>query len=143
MDQDLEAIRRWRDGDADAFRALVERYEREAIAHARSILGHREDALDMVQEAFFDAYRALDRFDCQREFYPWFYVILRNRCYQLLKSREKHSAVSLDARRDSSLNSVNLSFLRGSIVGLPKSGGLGFINRTNFIHLSIFEIQRG
>ncbi len=96
MEQDLEVIRRCRDGDADSFRALVERYEREAIAHARSILGSREDALDMVQEAFHDAYRGLDRFDCEMEFYPWFYVILRNRCYALLKSRKKLAAVNLD-----------------------------------------------
>jgi RNA polymerase sigma-70 factor (ECF subfamily) len=99
VDQDLEAIRRCRDGDTNSFRALVERYEREAIAHARAILANREDSLDMVQEAFLDAFRALDQFDNDREFYPWFYVILRNRCYSLLKSREKHATVSLDACR--------------------------------------------
>ena len=100
MDQDLEAIRRCRDGDTDSFRALVERYEREAIAHARAILGSREDALDMVQEAFLDAYRALDRFDRDREFYPWFYVILRNRCYGLLKSRKMRAVVNEEVCRD-------------------------------------------
>ncbi len=99
MDDDLEAIRRCRDGDTNSFRALVERYEREAIAHARAILGSREDSLDMVQEAFLDAFLALDQFDCGRTFYPWFYVILRNRCYALLKSRERHAAVSLNACR--------------------------------------------
>jgi RNA polymerase sigma-70 factor (ECF subfamily) len=67
----------------------VESYEREALAHALAILGNREDALDVVQEAFVDAYQALDRFDTRRRFYPWFYVILRNRCLKLLQRRTR------------------------------------------------------
>jgi RNA polymerase sigma-70 factor (ECF subfamily) len=89
---DVAAIRSCTAGNRDAFRFLVERYQAEAIGHATAILGRREDAQDAVQEAFLDAYRALGRFDCARRFYPWFYAILRNRCYKLMVERSREEA---------------------------------------------------
>jgi RNA polymerase sigma-70 factor (ECF subfamily) len=86
---DATAIRQCRAGDKEAFRHLVERYQAEAIGHAISILGNREDALDAVQEAFIDAYQALGRFDLSRRFYPWLYIILRHCCYKLAVGRNK------------------------------------------------------
>jgi RNA polymerase sigma-70 factor (ECF subfamily) len=93
---DRVAIERCRTGDKEAFRHLVERYQAEAMGHAVAILADREDALDAVQEAFFDAYQALSRFDTSRQFYPWFYTILRNRCFKLIASRKKNVGLSLD-----------------------------------------------
>jgi RNA polymerase sigma-70 factor (ECF subfamily) len=93
---DPVAIKKCKTGDKDAFRYLVERYQAEAMGHAVAIVADREDALDVVQEAFIDAYQALGRFDTSRQFYPWFYTILRNRCFKLLLGRRKNSAVSLD-----------------------------------------------
>ena len=93
---DADAILRCREGDRDAFRDLVARYQREALGHAVSILGNREDALDAVQEAFIDAFQALERFDITRRFYPWLYAMLRNRCYKMLANRRRHQADSTD-----------------------------------------------
>ena len=93
---DPVAIRKCKAGDKDAFRYLVERYQAEAMGHALAILADREDALDVVQEAFLDAYQALGRFDTSRQFYPWFYTILRNRCFKLLAVRKKNPGLSLD-----------------------------------------------
>lgn len=93
---DLEAITRCRAGDHEAFRHLVGRYQAEAIGHACAILGRREDAADAAQDAFFSAFRALDRFDDQRRFYPWFYTILRNRCLSMLADRTAHLSATLD-----------------------------------------------
>lgn len=92
MLDDLTAIERCREekGDKEAFRYLVERYQAQAVAHAAAILGNREDALDAVQEAFMDAFRALERFDETRRFYPWFYVLLRNRCFKM-SARKKET----------------------------------------------------
>ena len=90
------AIKRCKAGDKDAFRYLVERYQIEAMGHALAILADREDALDAVQEAFLDAYQALGKFDMSRQFYPWFYTILRNRCFKLLVRRRKNVGLSLD-----------------------------------------------
>ena len=93
---DPDVIRRCRAGEKDAFRYLVERYQSEAMGHALAILADREDALDAVQEAFFDAYQAIGRFDTSRQFYPWFYTILRNRCFKLLAGRKKRVGMTLD-----------------------------------------------
>ena len=93
---DPVAIKMCQAGDKDSFRYLVERYQAEAMGHALAILADREDALDAVQEAFLDAYQALGRFDLSREFYPWFYTILRNRCFKLLVGRRKNVGPGLD-----------------------------------------------
>jgi RNA polymerase sigma-70 factor (ECF subfamily) len=93
---DHAAIERCRAGDNEAFRHIVEHYQAEAIGHATAILGNHEDALDADQEAFIDAFQALDQIDLSRRFYPWFYVILRNRCYKLAHGRKKREMSSSD-----------------------------------------------
>ena len=93
---DSTAIRQCRGGDQDAFRHLVERYQAEAIGHAVSILANRDDAMDAVQDAFVDAFQALHRFDLASRFYPWFYTILRNRCFKLAAVRNRQPQSSTD-----------------------------------------------
>jgi RNA polymerase sigma-70 factor (ECF subfamily) len=80
--EDADAIRQCRQGDVEAFSHLVHRYQRRALAHARALTGNDADAADAAQNAFLDAFRHLDRFDETREFYPWLYVLLRNRCFK-------------------------------------------------------------
>src|SRR5919106_4959089 len=84
---DAEAIKKCQLGDLEAFRHLVERYQKRALAHAMAILLNRDDAEDAVQDAFIDAFKAIGRFDTSRTFYEWFYVLLRNRCYKLTARR--------------------------------------------------------
>ncbi len=94
--EDTEAIRRCQNGERDAFDNLVLRYQAEAIGHATAILGNAEDAREAVQEAFLDAFCALARFDLARRFYPWFYALLRNRCFRLIRVRRNCTFVDLD-----------------------------------------------
>jgi RNA polymerase sigma-70 factor, ECF subfamily len=96
---DGEAIRRCTEGETDAFRHLVHRYQRRALAHARVLLGNTADAADAAQEAFLDAFRHLGRFEAGREFYPWFYVMLRNRCFKA-RRRGNPAATPLDEVRE-------------------------------------------
>lgn len=86
---DAAAIKQCLNGEKDAYRHLVEGYQKQAVAHAVAILGNRDDALDAVQEAFIDAFRSLNQFDPARRFYPWFYVLLRNRCYKITARRRE------------------------------------------------------
>jgi len=86
---DAAAIEKVQKGEREAFRFLVESYQAQAVSHAAAILGNREDAQDAAQEAFIDAFRALRRFDKERRFYPWFYVLLRNRCYKMTAKRRE------------------------------------------------------
>ena len=76
----------------EAFRHLVHRYQRRALAHARAFTGNDADAADAAQSAFIDAFRHLQRFDETREFYPWFYVLLRNRCFKRVRPQDRPSA---------------------------------------------------
>jgi RNA polymerase sigma-70 factor (ECF subfamily) len=74
--------------DPVGFEFLVEKYRREAFAHAYALLGNQDDALDACQDLFAKAFTAIP---CLRElplFYPWFYCILRNRCLNLLARRQ-------------------------------------------------------
>lgn len=93
---DMKTIERCKAGQTEAFGQLVRQYQSQAIGHALALLGNLPDALDAVQDSFVAAYQALGRFDASRRFYPWFYTILRNRCYRVLTSRERHSATDID-----------------------------------------------
>lgn len=84
-DTDAALARRVRAGDADAFGTLVERYKRQAYAHALGIVGSREDALDLSQEAFVRAFRARHTLDPERPFGAWLYQILRRLCFNFLR----------------------------------------------------------
>ena len=65
-------------GETEAFGALVSRYLRPALAVAWEYAPSRDDAEDLVQDAFHRALRSLDRFEEERPFRPWFFTILRN-----------------------------------------------------------------
>jgi RNA polymerase sigma-70 factor (ECF subfamily) len=75
---DSQLVRRARRGDREAFGALVRRYLRPSLAVAWEFAPTRDDAEDLVQDAFHRALRALPSFDESRPFRPWFFTILRN-----------------------------------------------------------------
>lgn len=65
-------------GEREAFRLLVERYEEKAFHTVRPIVGSVETTREVVQEAFLKVYANRERFDLRRKFSAWFYRILRN-----------------------------------------------------------------
>jgi RNA polymerase sigma-70 factor (ECF subfamily) len=77
---DTELVERARQGDREAFRVLVERYQRKVAALALGMLRNREDALDIVQDTFTKAYQSLDKFKGDSSFYTWIYRIGVNLC---------------------------------------------------------------
>jgi len=77
---DLEAVTRAAEGDHEAFRVLVERYQGRAFGLALRVMGDEEQARDVVQDAFLKAYRSLDRFEGRSSFYTWFYRVVMNLC---------------------------------------------------------------
>ena len=80
MEDDREQIRRAKVGDLKAYEQLIQRHERKAYGLAFSLMGNREDAEDMLQESFFQAFRALPGFRGASSFQTWFYRVLINRC---------------------------------------------------------------
>jgi RNA polymerase sigma-70 factor (ECF subfamily) len=76
---DAEIVRQVRAGDTAAFAVLVARYRDRLGRYAIHMLGDREDAEEVVQDAFVRAYRSLPRCEEDR-FGPWLFGILVNRC---------------------------------------------------------------
>jgi RNA polymerase sigma-70 factor (ECF subfamily) len=88
-DRDAALVERVRAGDSTAFDALVQAYMRQAFQLAYRVVGHREDAEDLVQEAFLAAYQYLDSYDATRPFGPWLMRIVLNRGSNLRRSRAR------------------------------------------------------
>jgi RNA polymerase sigma-70 factor (ECF subfamily) len=94
-------LARARQGDSEAFRAIVERHSRSAFRLAFRMTGNEQDAEDVVQEAFLRAYRQLGRFESRAHFGTWLYRIVANCAVDLMRSRQaRHDMArgeSLDA----------------------------------------------
>jgi len=93
---DQELIRRALTGDQLAYRQLVDRYVRPAMAIAWEFTETLEDAEDLVQEAFRRVVASLETYDTSRPFRPWFFTILRNLCRNAAGSRARHLSTALD-----------------------------------------------
>ena len=76
-----------RAGEADAFRALVERHGQRLFRLAYRMTGNQQDAEDVVQDSFLRAFRRLDQFDGRASFGTWLYRIAANCSSDLLSSR--------------------------------------------------------
>ena len=86
-DDEPELVARVQRGDAGAFDVLVRRYLRRSGAIAYRLLGNREDAEDLVQDAFIRALDRIDTFEAGRSFGPWFFRILVNTGLNARRSR--------------------------------------------------------
>lgn len=93
-----EELARLAAGDPHAFVPLVKRYEARLLAYIRRISGfQKEDAEDILQEAFMDAYRHIADFDSALKFSSWMYRIAHNRTISSFrKKRARMSDVSID-----------------------------------------------
>jgi len=83
-------------GDTEAFDLLVRRYMRQAFAVAYRVLGHHEDAEDVVQEAFLAALASIRTFDTSRRFGPWLYRIVVTRGLNFRKARSRRTTEALE-----------------------------------------------
>jgi RNA polymerase sigma-70 factor (ECF subfamily) len=93
---EIIAMRRCRRGSSAAFEVFVNRYMKDAYFIALGLVGNREDAMDLSQEAFIRAYRNIKHLKPERKFFPWFYQILKNLCISHLRKRRYRKADSLD-----------------------------------------------
>ncbi len=93
-DQDL--VRASRRGDEEAFRELVERYQRKVVAVALGMVHNRDDAVEIAQETFVKAYENLDRFKGESSFYTWLYRIVVNRAIDFQRRERRHPTVGLE-----------------------------------------------
>lgn len=85
-----------RAGDVGAFEKLVRRYDRNVFRIAQHITQNREDAEDVVQDAFLKAFQNLGQFQGQSKFYTWLVRIAVNEALMRLRRRRPERMVSLD-----------------------------------------------
>jgi len=86
---DAALVRRCLRGDAEAVRALVERFQAEVYGLCVRLLGHRHDAEDVSQEVFLRVFRSLRRWDSSRPLRPWVMGIAVNRCRTWVSQRAR------------------------------------------------------
>jgi RNA polymerase sigma-70 factor (ECF subfamily) len=82
-------------GSKEDFEAFVKQHMKDAYLTALGLVGNREDALELSQEAFFRAYQHYDQLNTKGKFFAWFYQILRNLCFSHLRKRRVRKAHEL------------------------------------------------
>ncbi len=96
--KDEELVALAASSDHQALLVLIRRYEPRLLAYIRRIGGVSiEDAEDILQDAFLDAYRHLSEFDMNLKFSSWMYRIVHNRTISAYRKRKRSMGdVSLD-----------------------------------------------
>ena len=96
---EAEVISRVKKGDKEAYHFIVTRYMQRAYYVALSFVHNPQDALDISQEAFIKAFRKIKKFDSQKPFFPWFYQLMKNLCFDHLRRTQRREEVPLDGVR--------------------------------------------
>ncbi|PKK84438.1 MAG: hypothetical protein CVT49_03695 [candidate division Zixibacteria bacterium HGW-Zixibacteria-1] len=82
------------DGDKNAYGKLVLKHQKRLFRFILMMLGKKDMAEDVVQEAFVKGYLALGSFDPEKPFYPWIATIARNLALNLIKKEEREKPAS-------------------------------------------------
>lgn len=98
MQNDTALVLDIQSGNKKALGVLVERYKKLAYQTALGLVGNKDDAYDISQEAFLRVYRSAGTYDQSQPFLPWFYTIIANlsRTWLSRRTRRENRAVDLD-----------------------------------------------
>ncbi len=101
---ETELIRRSQKGDKHAFGIIVNRYKKRAYFSALGFVHHHERAMDLSQEAFVKTWQAIKKIDASRNFFTWYYTILKNSCINEIRkistSAKPYSQVDTNTLED-------------------------------------------
>ncbi|MBK9336027.1 MAG: sigma-70 family RNA polymerase sigma factor [Lewinellaceae bacterium] len=96
QESEADLIRQTIAGDHLAYTTLVRRYERMVFGLAFQMLGNREDALEVTQDAFLKAFRFLSGYRGESRFSTWLYRIARTSAINYLR-RARRDTIALDS----------------------------------------------
>lgn len=88
---DDQLVKRVQQGDAAAFDLLVKRYQTRVVSLVGRYINDYDEALDVAQESFVKAWRALPKFRGDSQFYTWLYRIAMNTAKNFLASRNRRA----------------------------------------------------
>ena len=101
---DRDLVEQTRRGRVDAYGELVRRYQTSVFNVCYRMLGERQEAEDLAQEAFLRAYQRLETFDAGRPFGPWIRKVAANLCLNSLQ-RQRPPRLPLDDEYDDPVDS--------------------------------------
>jgi RNA polymerase sigma-70 factor (ECF subfamily) len=87
---ETELLERARNGDSEAFGALVERYQRRVVGVAQAVVHNQDDAVELAQETFVRAYENLAKFESRSSFSTWLYRIAANLSIDFRRREGRH-----------------------------------------------------
>jgi len=97
---DRQLVERSQGGDVDAFRTLVQRHQDRIYTAVLRFCGNAEDANDIVQRAFINAYRKVKEFKGDSAFSTWMYRIAFNQSVSFRRENARHQAPSIYGKDD-------------------------------------------
>jgi RNA polymerase sigma-70 factor, ECF subfamily len=101
MDDDLRTIQHVLDGDVDAFRKLVERYQTMLLSLIGNLVRDRSEREDLAQDTFLSAYVQLASYKPREgKFSTWLLTIARNKCLNRLRKQTPQPMESLPSMVD-------------------------------------------
>lgn len=103
METDAALIMDIKSGDKKALGRLVARHKKSAFRIALGLVGNKDDAYDISQEAFMRVFKSADTFDSKQPFLPWFYTIISNLSRTWLKRRSSRDNRMVDVEDNSFL----------------------------------------
>ena len=87
-EQDRALVKRWLEGHRDAASGLVDRYQKRLFNVALRMLGNVQDAEDVTQTVFLDAFLELRTYNPRYKFFSWIYRMTVNESLNMLKRRK-------------------------------------------------------
>lgn len=84
-----ELIAKSKNGDADAYGQIVERYKDALYRHCFALVRDEDTAEDISQESFITAYYKLNKFDSTKRFSTWLFKIAHNKSLDSLRASKR------------------------------------------------------
>jgi RNA polymerase sigma-70 factor (ECF subfamily) len=96
MESDSDLLKRFENGEKEAFTELIIRHQKSIYSLAYRLIGDENDASDIAQKVFINAYSSISSFRRKSEFKTWLFRITINLCKNYFRSNPEKREVQLE-----------------------------------------------